>query len=214
MHGLPVHRTRVKICGITRPDDAVAAAECGADAIGLVFYGRSPRAVSVAQARDIVAALPPFVATVGLFVDAPPAEVEAVLAAVPLSLLQFHGSEAPEYCVRFGRPYLKAVAMQPGVDLDAMAEAYAGAAALLLDTYLVGTPGGTGIRFDWAQVPPRVAKRLILAGGLDPENVETAIRAVQPYGVDVSSGVEVAKGLKDSNKIAAFMRGVERARAR
>jgi len=214
MHGNPVHRTRVKICGITRPEDGVAVAESGADAIGLVFYRRSPRAVDPAQARQIVAALPPFVTAVGLFVDAEPEEVRAVLNAVPLGLLQFHGRESRDYCAQFGRPYLKAIPMREGVNLAAEARTYADATALLLDTHKADLPGGTGARFDWERIPARLAQRLILAGGLDPDNVEGAIRAVHPYGVDVSSGVEASKGLKDHNKIAAFMRGVERADAR
>jgi phosphoribosylanthranilate isomerase len=214
MHGSPVHRTRVKICGITRPEDGVGAALAGADAIGLVFYDRSPRAVDAARARAIVAALPPFVTTVGLFVDAAPAAVEAILAAVPLDLLQFHGQEPGRDCERYHRPWIKAVQVRPGVVLQAMAEEYAGAQALLLDAYHPEVPGGTGNRFDWGLIPARLNKPIVLAGGLDAENVESAIRAVDPWGVDVSSGVEAGKGIKDLNKIAAFMRGVERARAR
>jgi phosphoribosylanthranilate isomerase len=214
MHGSPVYRTRVKICGITRPEDGVGAAQAGADAIGLVFYDRSPRAVDAARARAIVAALPPFVTTVGLFVDAAPAAVEAVLKAVPLDLLQFHGQEPGRDCERYGRPWVKAVQVRPGVDLQAMAEEYAGAQALLLDAYHPEVPGGTGNRFDWGLIPARLNKPIVLAGGLDAENVESAIRAVDPWGVDVSSGVEAGKGIKDMEKIAAFMRGVERANAR
>ena len=214
MHGNPVRRTRVKICGITRPEDGVWAAQAGADAIGLVFYARSPRAVDIARAREIVAALPPFVTPVALFVDAAIAEVEGVLANLPMAQLQFHGSESVEYCERFGRPYLKAIPMRPEVDLAAVAQQYAGATALLLDTYTPDMPGGTGTCFQWDRVPAQSAKPLILAGGLDSENVAAAIKTVRPYGVDVSSGVEAAKGLKDPQMIDAFMRGVERADAR
>jgi phosphoribosylanthranilate isomerase len=212
MHGEPVLRTRVKICGITRPEDGLRAAALGADAIGLVFYARSPRAVDVAGARAIMAALPAFVTTVGLFVDAPREEVAAVLEALPLDLLQFHGNESPAYCRTFGRPYLKALAMRPGVDLVAAAEAYGDARALLVDAYHPDAPGGTGMRFDWDKLPAQLSRPLILAGGLDPDNIADAIRTVRPWGVDVSSGVEAAKGVKSAEKMAAFLRGVESAR--
>jgi phosphoribosylanthranilate isomerase len=201
-------RTRVKICGLTRAVDAEAAAAAGADAIGLVFYERSPRAVGIAEARAVIAALPPFVTSVGLFVDAPPAYVEGVLAEVPLDLLQFHGDEAPDGCAAFGRPWIKALHVRPGLDLQAEAQRFAGAAGLLLDTYRPGVPGGTGARFDWGLIPRALAPRIVLAGGLTPENVAVAIRAVRPYGVDVSGGVEAAKGIKDPAKIDAFMHGV------
>lgn len=202
-------RTRAKICGITRIDDGLTAVAAGADAIGLVFYGKSPRAVSAEQARKIAAALPPFVTTVGLFVDAPAAEVEAVLAEVPLDLLQFHGNESPDYCRGFSRPYIKAVRMAEGVDLNRVAAEYAEARGILLDSYRKGVPGGTGHTFDWARIPVGLDMPVILAGGLKPENVTDAVRRVQPYAVDVSSGVELEKGIKDSDKIFAFMRGVE-----
>lgn len=212
MHGEPVSRTRVKICGITRPEDGLRAAFLGADAIGLVFYAASPRAVDVPRARDIVAALPPFVTSVGLFVDAPGEQVRAVLKALPLDLLQFHGGEPPEYCRSFGRPYLKALAMRPGLDLVAAAETYAEACALLVDAWRPDAHGGTGTCFDWQRLPARLSRPLVLAGGLDPDNIADAIRTVRPYGVDVSSGVEAAKGIKSADKMAAFMRGVESAR--
>lgn len=202
-------RTRVKICGITRPADGIEAARLGADAIGLVFYAPSPRAVSVAQARALCAALPPFVSVVGLFVDAPAAEVLAVLQAVPLDVLQFHGDEAPAYCAAFGRPYLKALRMRDGLDVAAEAQRYASAQGLLLDTYVPGEAGGTGQAFDWRRVPQDLNKPIILAGGLTPDNVVEAIRISRPYGVDVSGGVEQAKGIKSAAKMAAFMRGVE-----
>lgn len=202
-------RIRAKICGITRPEDGQAAARLGADAIGLVFYGPSPRHVTLSQAQAVLGALPPFVTTVGLFVDAAVEEVQAVLQALPLDLLQFHGDEPPEFCARFGRPYLKAVRMRAGIDLVAEARRYGGAQGLLLDTFQPGVPGGTGTSFDWTRVPRNVGKPLILAGGLTPDNVAAAIRCVHPYGVDVSGGVEQAKGIKDTGKMAAFIREVE-----
>jgi phosphoribosylanthranilate isomerase len=201
-------RTRVKICGLTRPDDAQAAAAAGADAIGLVFYAKSPRAVDIAQARAVLAALPPFVTSVGLFVDAPAALVAEVLRMVPLDLLQFHGDEPPEHCVAFGRPWVKAVRVRPGLDLAGEAGRYAGARALLLDAYSPGIPGGTGEAFDWALIPPALRPRIILAGGLTPDNVADAIGRVRPYAVDVSGGVEAARGIKDHAKLDAFMQGV------
>lgn len=212
MHGETVARTRVKICGITRPEDGLRAASLGADAIGLVFYPKSPRAVDVDQARAILAALPAFVTTVGLFVDAAPEEVNAVLDALPLDLLQFHGNESPAYCRAFRRPYLKALAMRPGLDLQAAAEDYAEARALLVDAWHPEVPGGTGMRFDWERLPARLSRPLVLAGGLNPDNIADAIRTVRPWGVDVSSGVEAAKGIKSVEKMAAFMRGIESAR--
>lgn len=213
MHGETNARTRVKICGITRPEDALQAALLGVDAVGLVFFNRSPRTVTLAQARLIVEALPPFVTTVGLFVDPSAEEVAAVLEAIPLDLLQFHGQEPPELCAAFGRPYVKAVHMRAGVDLQTLGTRYATARALLLDAYKPGISGGTGTSFDWTLIPGRLEKPLILAGGLDPLNVGEAIRTARPYGVDVSSGVEAAKGIKDPQRMAAFMRGVESADA-
>ena len=204
-------RTRTKICGITRPQDGVLAAANGADAIGLVFYDQSPRAVGIEQACEVIAALPPFVTSVGLFVNAEAAEVERILSAVPLDLLQFHGEETPEYCRQFQRPYIKAVRMAEGVDLPAVAAQYAEAKGLLVDSYQQGVPGGTGHTFDWARIPGNVGKAIILAGGLGPENIGQAVCQVRPYAVDVSSGVEAAKGIKDADKIAAFMRGVKKA---
>jgi phosphoribosylanthranilate isomerase len=206
-------RTRVKICGITRPEDALAAAEAGADAIGLVFAEASPRCVSVAQARAVCAALPPFITVVGLFVDTPSAQVREVLGQVPLDLLQFHGRETPEDCRQYGRPYLKAIRMAPGVDLAAEMRRYVDAAGVLLDTFSPQAAGGTGETFDWARVPRCLSKPVILAGGLTPENVAAAIRAVQPYAVDVSSGVEKTKGIKDAARIVAFIGAVAGASA-
>ncbi|MDE3735165.1 MULTISPECIES: phosphoribosylanthranilate isomerase [Pseudomonas] len=201
---------RIKICGITRIDDALAAVAAGADAIGFVFYAKSPRAVTPAQARAIVAALPPFVTTVGLFVDMPRAELTQVLAEVPLDLLQFHGDESPEACAGYGRPYIKALRVKPGDDITAAISCYPEASGILLDTFVQGTPGGTGEAFDWSLVPQDAAKPLILAGGLTPENVGEAVRQVRPYAVDVSGGVEAGKGIKDAAKIQAF---IQQARA-
>ncbi|MDX1595169.1 MAG: phosphoribosylanthranilate isomerase [Gammaproteobacteria bacterium] len=201
-------RTRVKICGITRPEDARAAAVLGADAIGLVFWSRSPRAVTVEQARAVIDVVPPFMTTVGLFVDATEAELAEVLETVPLDLLQFHGDESPDACRAAGRPYLKAVRMRPGVRLEEAAGAYADAAGLLVDAYVPGVPGGTGATFDWDALPARPGFPLVLAGGLAPDNVAEAIRRVRPWGVDVSGGVESDKGVKDAALLAAFMQGV------
>ncbi len=204
-------RTRVKICGITREQDVQHAVCCGADAIGLVFYPPSPRGLSVEQARAIVRRVPAFVTVVGLFVDAERAQIAEVLREVRVDLLQFHGEESPQACLGHGRPYIKALRMREGLDLRAEAERFAGAAGLLLDTYSPTLPGGTGVVFDWQRVPAELAGSMILAGGLTPDNVEQAIRSVRPYAVDVSGGVERSKGIKDPDKIAAFMRGVIRA---
>lgn len=205
-------RTRVKICGITRPDDGQTAARLGADAIGLVFYAPSPRAVTLTQAQAVVAALPPFVSVVALFVDPAPAEVEQVLAAVPVDLLQFHGDEAPEDCRRYGRPYIKAIRMRPGLDVVAEAGRYADARGVLLDTYDPALVGGTGAAFDWSRVPAGLPLPVILAGGLTAANVAQAIKQVRPYAVDVSGGVEAAKGIKDAALLAAFIKEVEECR--
>jgi phosphoribosylanthranilate isomerase len=216
-------RTRVKICGITRVEDGIAAAHAGADAIGLVFWSGTPRCVNFAQARSIAAALPAFVTVVGLFVDPQPEAVHAALAAVPLDMLQFHGDERPELCGSFGRPYLKAVPVRPGVDLLQYAARFDDAQGLLFDAFQPGgMPGGTGKTFDWAQLPPQLtqptARRLILSGGLTPQNVGAAVRQLHPWAVDVSSGVEITeangsvrKGVKSSTKIVAFIREVRSA---
>jgi len=203
--------TAVKICGITRPEDALAAARCGAHAIGLVFYRPSPRYVTPDKARDIIRKLPPFVTTVGLFVDAPAGEVSDVLSVAPVNLLQFHGAETPEFCRRFGLPYLKAVRVRAGVDLLQYASDYHDAKALLLDAFVDGTHGGTGETFDWNLVPRGLPLPVVLSGGLDAHNVADAIRKVRPWAVDVSSGVETGKGIKDAAKITAFMSGVRNA---
>jgi phosphoribosylanthranilate isomerase len=204
-------RTRVKICGITRAEDAMAAITAGADAIGLVFYPPSPRAVTITQAAQIVKDLPPFVTVVGLFVNPAQDEFTEVLTHVHLDLIQFHGDETPQMCESLGRPYIKAVRMRPDVDLLDLNKQFASASGLLLDSYQKGIPGGTGETFEWQRIPASLRERIILAGGLSPENVESAIHQVKPYAVDVSGGVEQAKGIKDHTKIKAFMRGVERA---
>ncbi len=204
-------RTRVKICGITRVEDALAAAAAGADAIGLVFDPHSPRCVRLEQAEAIARALPPFVTVVGLVVNAAPALIEEVLNRVPLDLLQFHGTETPEQCRRYHRAYLKAIAMKPDVDLIATQARYADAAGLVLDSYSPVAAGGTGQAFDWTRVPGNLTKPVILAGGLTPANVAAAIAAVHPYAVDVSSGVELSKGIKDAGKISAFLEAVRAA---
>jgi phosphoribosylanthranilate isomerase len=197
--------TRIKICGITSLTDAQAAVAAGADALGFVFYPPSPRAVSPAQAREIVRELGPLVTLVGLFVDASPAEVQSVLAEVPLHLLQFHGEESPSYCESFGRPYMKALRMRPDLDLDASFALYQSASAILLDAYRPGVPGGTGETFDWQRVPRNPSRPLVLAGGLTPENVTAALQATGVDSLDVSGGVECAPGRKDPIKIQTFI---------
>ena len=200
--------TAVKICGITRVEDGLAAAGAGAHAIGLVFYPGSPRCIDTARAREIAKALPPFVTVVGLFVDQPPEDVSRVLREVPLNLLQFHGAEAPEVCADFGVPYIKGVRVAPVADLLQCAAVYRSAKALLLDAFDESAHGGTGRSFDWGLIPRELPLPVVLAGGLTAANVGDAIRAVRPWAVDVSSGVEREKGIKDAAKIAAFMRGV------
>jgi phosphoribosylanthranilate isomerase len=203
-------RTRVKICGITRRQDAEFAVKSGADAIGLVFYEPSPRAVTIEQAAAITAQLSPFVSVVGLFVNATAESVRQTIKQIPLSLLQFHGDESAEFCEQFNMPYIKAIRMQSAADLIQASKDFSAASALLLDSYQHGVPGGTGQTFDWSMITA-VNKPLILAGGLTTENVAEAIRQVSPYAVDVSGGVEESKGLKSNNKISAFMREVANA---
>jgi phosphoribosylanthranilate isomerase len=198
----------VKICGITRIEDGLAAARAGASAIGLVFYAPSPRCVTRAQARQIVGALPSPVTTVGVFVDPEVEEVRRTIAEVPLQLLQFSGAERPEFCRRFGQPYIKAVHMRAGVNLLQYARDYHDAKALLLDAYVEGLHGGSGVPFDWNLIPRGVPLPVILSGGLTVANVKDAVRRARPDGVDVSSGVESAKGVKDAARIAAFIKGV------
>ncbi len=202
-------RTRVKICGITSAEDAALVIKHGADALGLVFYAKSPRAVSIDQARQIVAGLPAFVSTVALFVNAESDYIKQVLQQVNIDLLQFHGDESPQQCERYNKRYIKAVSMREHIDLPALCGQYAQASAILLDSFRPGIPGGTGEVFDWERIPSALTRPVILAGGLNAGNIAAAIRTVHPYAVDVSSGVERDKGLKDENKIVSFMRGVD-----
>ncbi|MFV2054992.1 MAG: phosphoribosylanthranilate isomerase [Thiohalomonadales bacterium] len=201
-------RTRVKICGITRSQDGIAATKVGADAIGMVFYEKSPRRVSIEAAQDIVADMPPFVSIVGLFVDPSPKFVASVLHRVPLDLLQFHGNELPEECSCYGKPYIKAISMKPGIDVKLEASRFVSARGLLLDTFSPDIPGGTGEKFDWTLIPDEMRHKIILAGGLTEKNVWKVITTVSPYAIDVSSGVEIEKGVKDYQKMVAFMRSV------
>jgi len=205
-----VQRTRVKICGITRPNDGVTAANLGADAIGLVFYEPSPRHVSIATAKSIIEALPAFITSVGLFVDADAKEVFETLKAVQLDLLQFHGDESAEYCEQFGVPYLKALRMSEGVNVEDFAQQHSNAKGLLLDTYQAGIAGGTGQTFDWSLLPSEVLLPVVLAGGLNSTNVADAINTVHPYAVDVSGGVELSERIKDADKMSAFIKEVYR----
>ena len=198
--------TRVKICGITRVQDGIAAALAGADAIGLVFAAESPRHVTPEQAHTIARALPPFVATVALFVNPSVAEVDAVLKTVRPDVLQFHGEEAPQFCRAFGVPWLKAFRVRPGVDLLQSVVSYADARGWLLDAWSPAAHGGTGARFDWDLIPRDLPRPVVLAGGLNPANVAEAVRRVRPWAVDVSSGVEAGKGIKDAALIAAFIK--------
>lgn len=204
-------RTRAKICGITRVEDAVSAVQAGADAIGLVFYAQSPRCVSIEQAQKIVAAMPPFVSVVGLFVNARSAEIESILSQVKLDILQFHGDETAAECEQIKMPYYKAIRVKADTNLLQYEVEFSRAKALLLDAHSDVAFGGTGQTFDWNLIPQSLTKPIILAGGLTVENVEKAIQQVRPYAVDVSGGVELTKGIKDVAKIAAFMQGVSNA---
>jgi phosphoribosylanthranilate isomerase len=200
--------TAVKICGITRIEDALSAVRHGAHAIGLVFYRPSPRFVEPDAAAAIVRALPPFVTPVGLFVDAKEEEVRAVAARSGIRLLQFHGAETSAFCDRFDLPYMKAVRVRPGVDLLQYARDFGNAKALLLDAFHESLHGGTGTVFDWNLIPRDLPLPIVLSGGLTADNVGEAIRRVRPCAVDVSSGVEASKGIKDARKVAAFFTGV------
>lgn len=202
---------RIKICGITSVADGLVAVRAGAHAIGLVFYAKSPRAVTLGQAREIAAALGPFVTLVGLFVDAAPEFVNEAAAAAGLQLLQFHGDESREYCEQFQRPYMKAIRMRPELDVLAAINEYPSASGILLDAYRPGVPGGTGETFDWQRVPVQSPRPLVLAGGLTPANVAAAIQATDVYGVDVSGGVESAPGKKDKEKIDQFIHNARNA---
>lgn len=203
-------RTRIKICGIKHRDDALKAVECGADAIGLVFVEKSPRYVSLTDARVIIESLPPFVASVGLFMNSPVEAVREALKALRLNLLQFHGDESPEYCDQFEMPYIKVLRMRENVNVLAFAQEYPNAAGILLDTYHKTVGGGTGQSFDWNVIPENIPFPFILAGGLDPKNVASAVKSVKPYAVDVSSGVESEPGIKEHKKIEQFIKEVQR----
>jgi len=201
---------RVKICGIRSVDDALSAVEAGADAIGLVFYEPSPRHIdSFLLAREISLSVGPFVTVVALLVDPELEYVNSLLEAVPVHVLQFHGNESAEFCEQFARPYMKVLRMKKDVDVLAEMHAFPNACGFLLDTYKKGVPGGTGESFDWVKVPLNPPKPLILAGGLSPKNVASAVRIAEPYGVDVSGGVELTPGLKDKDKIRAFVKNAQ-----
>ncbi len=202
--------TRIKICGITRVEDALAAAYSGADALGLVFYDKSPRYVTLQQAALLAAVIPPFVTLVGLFVNPSAEAVQEILQQIPLDVLQFHGEEEPKFCAQFHRPYLKAVRVKNGVDLVQCAARYKDAQGLLLDAFIEGTHGGTGVSFDWTLIPHNLPRPVVLSGGLYANNVADAIKQVRPWAVDVSSGVEAAKGIKDAAKIVAFINEVKK----
>jgi phosphoribosylanthranilate isomerase len=203
-------RTRVKICGFTRKADALSAAALGVDAIGLVFYPPSPRAVTIDLAREIVQGLPPFVSVVALFVDERPQRIHEVIENVAVDLIQFHGDEPPELCNSFSVPYIKAVRMDNQVDIGEIERRYSAASGLLLDAYHPEQKGGTGMRFDWNRIPEDCRIPIVLAGGLNPENVGDALELARPFAVDVSSGVETGKGIKDRGKMAAFVNEVRR----
>ncbi len=201
---------RIKVCGVTSVADARAVALSGADSIGLMFYEKSPRHVTIRQAAEIVRSLPPFISVVGLFVDADDVDIENVLSNVPLTLLQFHGNETESQCSRWGHRYIKAFRVKPDVSVSEMVAPYFSASGYLLDSYRKGVPGGTGEKFDWQLVPDNLDKPVILAGGLEPGNVAEAIRQVRPYAVDVSSGVESSPGFKDQKKVNAFIKATGR----
>ncbi|MCA6062622.1 phosphoribosylanthranilate isomerase [Thalassolituus marinus] len=203
-------RTRIKICGLTRAEDAVAAVKAGADAVGLVFYAPSPRAVDIETARAVIEAVPAFVSVTALFVNPEPAEVQKVLDSVRIDLLQFHGDEEDDFCSQFKHPYIKAIRVRQASDVVASCMRFPGALAILLDSYKPGVPGGTGETFDWSLVPDELPKPIILAGGLTTENLALGISTVKPFAVDVSGGVEASKGIKDHGKITEFVNEVYR----
>ncbi len=213
---LAMSRTRIKICGITRIEDALAAASAGADAIGLNFYQPSPRAVTIEQAISISSVLPPLVSTVALFVNAAPREVDEVISRLRPSILQFHGDEDAAYCTQFGMPFLKAIRVGDGMTADDLleyAKEFHAARALLLDTLSRGVYGGSGESFDWQIIPDVMRRRIVLSGGLQPGNVAAAVRMIRPFAVDVSSGVEIQKGVTDHAKIEKFIEEVANADA-
>ncbi len=204
-------KTQIKLCGFTRPEDAVQAATLGADSLGLVFYPPSPRNVTVQQAQTICDAVGPFTSLTALFLNAESTQIDDVLAQVPVSLLQFHGTESAEFCRSFGRPYIKSVPMKTVVDVEAYCSDYHDARGFLLDSNAAGAAGGSGSVFDWSRIPASLLSRLILAGGLSVENVAGAVRDVRPSAVDVSSGVESARGVKDAAMMQAFIQAVKTA---
>ena len=199
---------RVKICGITSVPDALFTVAAGADAIGLVFYPKSPRYVQIEEAKAIAKAAGPFVTVVGLFVNHTQEEVNSILNQVPIHLLQFHGGESNEFCCQFNRPFMKAIRMAPDLNVEQAIAAYSGATGILLDSYQPGVPGGTGKRFEWHRFPQECDKPLVLAGGLSADNVAQAVITTRPYGVDVSGGVEQAPGKKCPGKVTAFVDAV------
>lgn len=201
--------TRIKICGITRIEDAMAAVEAGADALGFVFYKDSPRAITIDQAKNICQQLPPFITSVGLFVNASNNEVLDIANYLHLDLLQFHGEESAEYCEQFNYPWIKAIRVQPDTNIEAAIKNYKTSKGILLDSYVHGVQGGTGTTFDWSLIPQNLSKPIILAGGLTIDNVQQAIQSCRPYAVDVSGGVELSKGLKDHDKIKRFIHNVK-----
>lgn len=203
-------RTRVKICGLTRTQDVTTAIESGADALGFVFYPPSPRAVTVSQAKPLIQVIPAFVSVTALFVNPTAEEVQSVIDSVRIDLLQFHGDEDDGFCRQFNKPYIKAIRVRQASDMVEACVRFPGALSLLLDSYKPGVPGGTGETFNWSLIPKDLSKSIILAGGLTPRNVSTAIAEIAPYAVDVSGGVETSKGIKDASKIEAFMYEVYR----
>lgn len=203
---------RTKICGFTRPEDARTAAELGVDAIGLVFYDKSQRAVNIQQAQAIVQALPPFVSVVGLFVNESAERINDILAQVPIDIIQFHGDETPEFCRGFRRPYIKAVRVQDTAGITAAIEQFADARAVLFDAYVDGEYGGTGHRFDWQMLPETLSGHWVLSGGLTPDNTAAAIALTAATAIDVSSGVESTPGIKCPQKMAAFLQAARAAK--
>lgn len=203
-----MRRTRIKICGITRLQDALAAIDLGVDALGFVFVPSSPRFITAGEAKNILRQLPPFAQTVGLFMGQTHEEVAAIIRETGLNLLQFHGDESVSFCEQFDMAYIKAIPMGGGVNPVEYAAQYSRASGFLLDSHAKGASGGSGDKFDWQSIPSGFDKPLILAGGLNVENVESAVKQVRPYAVDVSSGVESAKGIKSADKMKNFVQGV------
>jgi len=203
-----MNKTRIKICGITRKEDIHSAAQLGVDALGFVFVSSSPRCINIDQAGMLIHELPPFIQSVGLFMNQSEQEIREVLQAIPLNLLQFHGEESPAFCQQFALPYIKAIPMGGEIDALHYAAQYSDSSGFLLDSHSLGESGGSGDKFDWDKIPQPFGRPLILAGGLNVANIKEAVKQVRPYAVDVSSGVEVSKGIKDPEKMAAFVRGV------